>query len=320
MTRIAITGGTGFVGRNVVRRLTALGHEAVVVGRPGGSRTGARVETQVVEASLLDPNALADAFVGCEAVIHCAGINRERGADTFEAVHVHGTTAVVEAARRAGVQRIALLSFLRARADGPSRYHRTKAQAEAVVRASGLTWTIFRSGVIHGRGDHLLDHLSRAFHTFPVFGLVGLVPQRVRPVAVDDVARLLIAAAHGDERLANRTLDVLGPEELTLATAVRRVAGVVGRRPIFVPFPVAMHRLLAIGWEAAMDVPLVARAQVEILAEGVAAGLPDADPPPDDLAPRTPFDEGAIRAGLPAPGGFGSRDVRCLAARAVGRG
>jgi NADH dehydrogenase len=232
---------------------------------------------------------------------------------------VRGTAAVAEAARRAGVERIVLLSFLRARLDGPSPYHRSKAQAEAIVRASGVDWTILRSGVIHGRGDHLLDHLSRAFHTFPVFGLVGSGPRMIRPVAVEDVGRLLVAAALGDERLRGREITVLGPDELTLEAAVRRVARVVGRQPLYVPLPVAVHRLLALGWEAAMDVPLVARAQVEILAEGVAEGLADAQPPPDDLAPRTPFDEAAIRAGLPAPGGFGRDDLRCVAARPGGR-
>ena len=145
---------------------------------------------------------------------------------------------------------------------------------------------MFRSGVIYGRGDHLLDHLSRAFHTFPVFGLVGASSRSIRPVAVDDVARLLVAAATGDPRLGDRTITVLGPEELTLEQAVRRVAAVAGRRPMFVPLPVALHRLLAFGWEAAMDVPLVARAQVEILAEGVAEPLPDLVWPPDDLAAR----------------------------------
>ena len=89
---------------------------------------------------------------------------------------------------------------------------------------SGLTYTILKAGVIYGRGDHMLDHLSRAFHTFPVFGLVGMRDRLVRPVAVDDVARLLEAAALGDERLANRTVEVLGPDEMPLGEAVRRVA------------------------------------------------------------------------------------------------
>jgi NADH dehydrogenase len=217
---------------------------------------------------------------------------------------------VIDAARAAGVGRLALVSFLRARPDGPTAYHRSKWAAEELVRASGLDWTVLKCGVIYGRGDHLLDHLSRAFHTFPIFGLVGFRDRPVRPVAVLDVAGVLEAAVTGDPRLLHRTFAVLGPEELTLAEAVRRVAAVTGRRPRFVPLPVAVHRLLAHGWEAAMRVPLVSSAQVRMLEEGIVEPLPAADRLPDDLLPRTPFSAAAIKSGLPAPGGFGLRDLR----------
>jgi NADH dehydrogenase len=264
----------------------------------------------VVEASITDAHALVAAFRGCDAVAHCAGINREIGAQTYEAIHVEGTRAVVDAARSAGVGRLVMLSFLRARPDGPSPYHRSKWAAEEIVRRSGLSYTILKAGVIHGRGDHMLDHLSRAFHSFPVFALVGLRDRLVRPVAVDDVGRILEAALLGDPRLRDRTIAVLGPEELTLGAAVRRVAAVTGRRPLFVRLPVRVHRLLAVALEAAMTIPLISRAQVEILAEGIVYPLPYADDPPADLAPETPFSREVIRAGLPPAGGFRRADLR----------
>jgi uncharacterized protein YbjT (DUF2867 family) len=152
-----------------------------------------------------------------------------------------------------------------------------------------------------------------------VFGLVGRSSRGVRPVAVADVGRVLAAAAMGDERLHDRTIFVLGPEWLSLEAAVKRVAAVAGRRPVFVPLPVAVHRLLAWGWEASMDVPLVARAQVEILAEGLDTPLADSEPPPPDLAPTTPFEADAIRLGLPEPSAFGCRDLRWCDARLGGR-
>jgi len=306
VTRIAITGGTGFVGRRLAARLEADGHEVVLVSR----RTGYPISPAGTDADAAD-HALALAFAGCEAVVHCAGINREIGAQSYQAVHVEGTAAVVRAAQDAGVERLVMLSFLRARADGPTAYHRSKWAAEELVRTSGLTWTIFKAGVIHGRGDHMLDHLSHAFFTFPVFGLVGLHERPVRPVAVDDVARLLEAAALGDARLADRTIAVLGPDELGLGAAVRRVAGVTGRRPRFIRVPIAAQLLIARAAEWTMRVPLISRAQVHILAEGVVEPLPFADWPPADLAPSTPFDASAIRRGLPKPGGFGLADLRC---------
>jgi NADH dehydrogenase len=299
MTRIAITGGHGFVGRHVAERLRAAGDEVVLLSRSTG-----------FDLARPDIAALTDALEGCVAVVHTAGINREIGAQTYDAVHIRGTEALVAAARAAGVQRIGLVSFLRARPDGPTSYHRSKWAAEAIVRESGLAYTVLKCGVIHGRGDHMLDHLSHALYTFPVFGLVGLRERPVRPVAVDDVARILEAAAHGDQRLIDQTIAVLGPDAMPLGEAVRRVGRVIGRQPRYVRLPVAAHLAIARICEATMRVPLIAVAQVHILAEGVVEPAPYAPPPPDDLVPRTPFDDDVIRAGLPEPGPFGCRDLR----------
>lgn len=309
--RIAITGGTGFVGRHLAARLAADGHAVVVVrrGDPVKQALLPRGVT-VVAADITDSVALAAAFAGCDAVAHSAGINREIGAQTYANVHVRGTKAVVEASRAAGVERLVMLSFLRARPDGPTEYHRSKWDAEKLVRQSGLTWTILKAGVIYGRGDHMLDHLSHAFYTFPIFGLVGMKEKPVRPVAVDDVARVLEAAVIGDPRLAGRTVAVLGPEEMSLGVAVRRVAAVTGRRPIFVRLPIAAHLVISRLAEFVMRVPLVSLAQVRILQEGVTVAAPAADPLPADLAPTTPFSETSIRAGLPVAGGFGRADLR----------
>ena len=156
----------------------------------------------------------------------------------------------------------------------------------------------------------MLDHLSHALHTFPIFALVGMTERLVQPVAVDDVARILEAAAHGDPRLIDRTIAVLGPEAMPLGEAVRRVAGAIGRTPRYVRLPVVAHLVLARLLEATMRVPLLSVAQVHILAEGVAEPAPYAPPPPDDLTPRTPFDDATIRAGLPEPGPFRCRDLR----------
>lgn len=299
MSRIAITGASGFVGRHLAARLAAHGHAVVAVSRRAG-----------LDLADSDPAALRGALQGCEAVVHCAGINREIADQTYERVHVAGTQAVVDAARDAGVKRLVMLSFLRARPDGPTTYHRSKWAAEEIVRASGLSHVIFKAGVIHGRGDHMLDHLSHALFTFPVFGLVGRREQPVRPVAVDDVARILQAAALGDLRLMDRTIAILGPETMALGAAVRRVASAIGQSPRYVRLPIAVHLALAHACEATMHIPLVSIAQVHILAEGVVDPLPFAAQPPDDLAPATPFSIEVIRAGLPPPGRFGCRDLR----------
>lgn len=146
--KIAITGGTGFIGRHLAAALRADGHEVLAYGR------GFDVE---------------HAFDGCDAVAHCAGINREIGEQTYERVHVAGTRAVVEAAKRAGVRKIVMMSFLKARPYCGSPYHESKWAAEEIIRNSGLDYTIVKAGMTCGRGDHMLDHLSHALFTFPHF-------------------------------------------------------------------------------------------------------------------------------------------------------
>ncbi len=311
--KIAITGGTGFVGCHIARQLAAKGHALVLIAR--GQK---RIEAVVCEDSnicfvpsdLQDVSALVKAFGGCEAVVHCAGINRELGKQTYQRVHIEATRNVVEAARQTGVRKIVLMSFLRARPNCGSGYHESKWAAEEIVRGSGLDYTILKCGVIYGRGDHMLNHLSHALHTFAVFGLVGFKPQLIRPNAAEDVARIVEAAVL-DGALSKQTVPVLGPEQLTFRGAVLRVARVVGRHPVILPMPVWLH--YAIGWalERLMVVPMASVAQVRILAEGLAEPSPPFDPMPSELAPKILFSKDQIRKGLPPPGPFGLHDLRC---------
>lgn len=289
--KIAITGGTGFVGHHLARALTGGGHAVVLIARGVDNRAdGIRhlAGAQFAPVGTSDEQKLVEAFAGCEAVAHCAGINREMGQQTYERVHIEGTRNVVNAARRAGVKKVVLLSFLRARPNCGSAYHESKWAAEEIVRASGLDYTILKSGMIYGAGDHMLDHLSHALHTFPVFALVGFQEKPIRPVAVEDVTQVLCAALL-DGRLSRQTVAVTGPEEMTLSEAVRRVARVVGKRPLTFHLPISIHYALAWGFERAMRIPLTPVAQVRMLTEGIVEPLPFAEPLPDDLAPQTRF-------------------------------
>ncbi|MHC5795895.1 NAD(P)H-binding protein [Lacisediminihabitans sp. FW035] len=291
--RIAITGGTGFVGGHLAARLGPA--DTVIVSR----RTGIDVE---------DVDALANAFAGCDAVVHAAGINRELGDQTFQRVHVEGTRAVVEAARRAGVTRIVMVSFLRARPDCGSGYHETKWAAEELIRHSGIDHTILKASMIYGPGDHMVDHVSRAVKTWPVFATVGLHERAVRPIPIDDFVDVLLAAVEG--RIPEPTIAVMGAEELPLGDAVRRIARVVGRRPLFVPVPVWSIRLLAQLTEWLMIVPLVAKAQATMLAEGVSEPDPWAPEAPPEIRPTHRFTDESIQSALPDAGPFGWNDLR----------
>lgn len=291
--RVAITGGTGFVGRHLAKRLSPA--DPVLVSR----RTGTDIE---------NVDALASAFAGCDVVVHAAGINREIGDQTFQRVHVEGTRSVIEAATRAGVKRIVMVSFLRARPDCGSGYHETKWAAEELIRQSGIEHTILKASMIYGRGDHMVNHVSRAVETWPVFGTVGFGARTVRPIPIEDFVDVLMAAAEG--RIPDPTVAVMGAEELSLAEAVRRIARVVGRKPLFIALPVWSIRVLAQLTEWTMIVPLVAKAQAQMLAEGVSQPAPWAPEPPIEVRPARLFSDESIREALPAEGRFGWRDLR----------
>lgn len=293
--KTAITGGAGFIGRHVADEL---GQDNVVaISR----RTG---------VSLDDVDQLTKAFTGCETVVHCAGINREIGEQTYERVHVQGTRNVVEAAKRAGVKKIIMLSFLNARPGSGSPYHETKWQGEEMVRRSGFDYTILKSGMVYGRGDHMVDHLSHSLFTVPIFGAVGITDRirtkTIRPIPVEEVVTVIVAAVNG--RLSRETVEVVGVEELFLAEAVRRIANVLGRPVYILPLPVWSHKVISQIAEATMKVPLVAKAQLRMLTEGISDGYNAAELP-EDLKPKLPFSDEQIRKSLPDPGRFTFDDL-----------
>jgi NADH dehydrogenase len=315
--RIAITGGTGFVGGHFAAALSASGHDAVVVARGVDSRPWAEEvlalpRVTLVQTSIEDEGGLVRAFSGCEAVAHCAGINREIGAQTYDAVHVRSTAKVVRAAEEADVRRLALISFLRARPNCGSGYHESKWAAEELVRASNREWTVLKPGMMFGRGDHMLDHLSHALHTFPFF--LGIGPRRVRPLAVEDAVKVLVGALV-DGCLPRKTVGLVGPTELGFDDAALLVAKAIGKRRLFVKAPIAFHYFMARWAERLMTVPLISLAQVRILEEEVVEPLCAPDRVPDHLTPSTPFDDASIRAGLPPAGRFRREDLRWFAKR-----
>lgn len=295
--KIAITGGTGFVGRSLAQALVAEGHTVVLIARnplrpPPLPNVAPFIHC--VTADIADREALAAAFVDCGSVVHCAGISREWGPQTFAHVHAAGTAAVVDAARDAGLRQIVLLSFLRARPDCGLLYHESKWEAEELVRNSGLDFTVLKAGVIFGAGDQMLSQLQRAVSWLPVFPTVGLREQPLRPVAVEDVVRVLVAAVF-DPRLSRLTVSVTGPEALFLSDIVRRVARVQQRRLRVIPCPGPVHLAVAFVLERLLRRPIVTFAQTWMLWEGLNEPFPRCEQLPQDLAPAIRPSEARFR-------------------------
>lgn len=297
---IAITGGTGFVGRHLARDLVGHGHRVVLIAR-GADRRDEVVRREhgaaFAPVDVADVGALGQAFSGCSAIAHLAGINREHGFQTYRRVHVEGTQNVLSAARAAGVGKVVLLSFLRARPDCGSPYHESKWAAEELVRQSGLDYTILKAGIVYGRGDHMLDRIAWTVRALPLFAPVGMREALIRPTAVQDLVAVLRAALVAG-RLSRATVAVLGPEAIPLSEAVRRVGKMLGQRVLILPLPVGVHYGLAWLGERLPQPPLASVAQVRMLAEGMEAPLPGCELLPLDLAPRLLLDDTRIREGL----------------------
>lgn len=222
LTRVLVTGGSGFVGRAVVRELVAKGHKPVCLVRDRLKFASSMSEVpddrfEVVSGDLFDDAALAQAASGAEAVIHLVGIIAENKLkkQTFERIHLEGTARVVDACKDAGVKRFVHMSALGTRAYAVSEYHQTKWAAENYVRDSGLDWTLFRPSVIHGPDGEFM-RLMRAFMcdvTVPVIAYFGDGQNKLQPVSVKDVAHCFVAALSMPETVG-QTYELGGPEAM----------------------------------------------------------------------------------------------------------
>jgi nucleoside-diphosphate-sugar epimerase len=298
--KIAITGGTGFIGRHLARDLVSRGYEVIAIARGQYTRNTQSVEgATFIALDANDTDKLTHAFEGCDAVIHCAGTSVEDAKQTFHRLHVEGTRSAVTAAERAHVKKFVLISYLSVRPNVKSEYHTTKWQGEEIVRSSKLNFTILKAGLVYGQGDHLLNNLSNLFRKMPIFAAVGLREKNVRLVAVEDLVSV-IRAALDEDRFSRQTVAVLGPEEFPFSQAARRIAKAMGKPSLLVlPFPVFFHRILAFVSERFMPKPLITKSQVQMLADGISKPTLESVPLPDDLKPKTLFTEEQIRKGLP---------------------
>lgn len=298
--KIAITGGTGFIGRHLAHDLIARGHEVIVISRGVYTRNTQPIQgAAFMQLDIRDTAKLTEAFRGCHAVAHCAGTSVQDGKQTLEQLHVDGARSAVAAAEQAGVKKFVLVSYLSVRPNTKSEYLNTKWQGEEIVRASKLNYTILKAGLVYGLGDHLLNNLSNLFKKMPIFAQVGLKEKNVRLLAVEDLVNVIRETLLDETRLSRQTVAVTGPEEFPFSQAARRIAKALGKNIIVLPFPVFFHRILAFFSERFMPKPLITKSQVQMLADGISQPTPESIQLPDDMKPKIQFTEEQIKKGLP---------------------
>lgn len=298
--KIAITGGTGFIGRHLAHDLISRGHEVIIISRGYYTRNTQPIQgATFIQLDANDTAKLTEAFRGCNAVAHCAGTSVEDGKQTLKQLHADGARSAVTAAENAGVKKFVLLSYLSVRPNTSSQYLDTKWQGEEIVRASKINYTILKAGLVYGSGDHLLNNLSNLFKKMPIFAQVGLKEKNVRLLAVEDLINAIRETLLDENRLSRQTVAVMGPEEFPFSQAARRIAKALGKSIIVLPFPVFFHRILAFFSERFMPKPLITKSQVQMLADGISQQTPESIALPAEMQPKIQFTEEQIKKGLP---------------------
>jgi uncharacterized protein YbjT (DUF2867 family) len=213
---ILVTGGTGFIGPKIVRKLRADGRDVRCLVRDRSR--GAEVEglgAELVVGDVTDRASLDAAVAGCDVVVHLVAIIAGRPED-FERVMEHGTRNLVEAARAAGVRRFILMSALGTTDETRDLvpYYHAKWEMERAVRESGIEHVIFRPSFVFGSDGGALQQFTRLARLSPVTPIVGSGQQSLQPIWVDDVAAYF-AEAVDEPAAANRTFELGGPDVVT---------------------------------------------------------------------------------------------------------
>jgi uncharacterized protein YbjT (DUF2867 family) len=280
LMQVFVTGGTGFVGGHMLRRLLVEGHGARALVRPGDKDTRLlapplsgvpedwKERFTVAAGDVVSGAGVEAGMQGCDAVVHLVGIIVEKGKNTFDAVHHIGTRNVVEAARRNGIRRLVHMSALGARADGVAAYQTSKWKGEEEVRNSGLPYCVLRPSLIFGRGDGFVTQMMDTVRRSP---LVRPVPgdgkPKFRPISIDDVTACF-AGALTSAGAANQTIDLGGADELSLDEVLAEIARCAGVRKPAVHIPLPLMFLGAAVAQALLPNPPVTVDQLRMLREG----------------------------------------------------
>jgi NADH dehydrogenase len=247
--RTAVLGGSGFIGRYVVKRLAARG-EVVPVGCRNATEArflrpmGDVGQVEPVSVAIDDEAVLPAFLAGSDAVVNCVGILRESGLQNFERVHHTGPARLARLARDAGVERLVHISAIGADPRSASAYARTKAAGEAAVRDAFPTATILRPSVVFGPEDQFFNRFATMALILPALPLIGGGETRFQPVYVGDVADAIIKCLD-DPATAGRTYELGGPKIYTFRELLELLLREIRRKRWFVDLPFGLAELQA---------------------------------------------------------------------------
>lgn len=262
---VTIFGGSGFIGRHVVRRLAADGWICRVAVRDPDAALFLKVDGdpgQVVPvaADVRDPKSVEDAVADARRVVNLVGILYQKGRATFQRVHVDGAANVAKAARAAGVERLVQMSAIGADPDSPAEYGRTKAAGETAAKAAFEGVSIVRPSVVFGPEDDFFNRFAAMARMMPV---LPAFPTKFQPVYVGDVAAA-ICAILDDPATQGKTYEFGGPRVISFREFLQLVLKYTERERPIVSMPLSLASLEATFLEL-LPVPPLTRDQVKLL-------------------------------------------------------
>ncbi|MBX3480765.1 MAG: complex I NDUFA9 subunit family protein [Caulobacter sp.] len=268
---VTVFGGTGFIGRQVVRALARKGLRIRVAVRQPGRGYRLRMlgdvgQIEVVQANIRDDASIARALDGAEACVNLVGLLYESGRQRFADVHAEGAGSVARAAAAAGVRRLVQVSAIGADPEATARYARTKAEGEAAVREAFPTATIIRPSIVFGQEDSFFNRFGQMAAISPALPLIGGGKTRMQPVYVGDVAAA-VALAAADDAYAGRTFELGGPAVYSFRDLMAFILTETGRSRILAPVPFPLASLMGLAGDVVSILlpPPITRDQVEML-------------------------------------------------------
>jgi NADH dehydrogenase len=243
---VAITGAFSYTGKYATRLLLDRGYRVRTLTYHPDRENPFGDRVNVFPYCFEDPDRLGQTLRGVSTLINTYWVRFPRGRSTFESA-VQNTRTLITAAKNAGVQRIVHVSIANPSSESPLGYYRGKAKVEQAVIDSSLSYTIFRPTVIFGKEDILINNIAWFVRHFPIFGIPGNGRYGVRPIYVEDMARLVVDSV---DRSGNSVLNAIGPETFTFEELVRLIAQQVGSsvRLVHLPMTLAYLATLVSGW------------------------------------------------------------------------
>ena len=247
--RVAVAGGTGFIGRYIAEALMAGGHDVSVLGRSPDKVAGiARLDgADAIRADVTQPSSLSGKLAGFDAVVMAVQlpnypIEQPRKDLTFDRYDRQGTENVLEEAVRSGVRRFVYLSGAGADPASPKPWYRAKGRAEAAIRRSALDHLILRPSWAYGPEDNALNKFAAIARFSPVIPRFGLRAQRIQPVFVEDVAQA-VSKAFQTEDAWGRALEIGGPHVMSMSEVIKVMCDVMDKKRWVLPVPIPLAKL-----------------------------------------------------------------------------